>query len=621
MAVKNGAYSLEEKRQAVAYFNKNEVPKQIEELLNKMFKEKPNDVFGYMGEYFGKRSHAPTISKVSAAEVLGSRGFPTFEVTFDCTINGLSKPVASVVSSVDSSPSPDSVHTKVKTPDVKTKTPDQPKQQKPTETAVTSSVGEPDCVVKRLEVDEMIGRIDNTIAPLIVGSDPTDQKAVDEILQKLLEQENSASKIDNSEAVEDQIGEGEGSERDEDNQEEGKPDTTKKSNVSRGESKQSHLSQDTGKKTDGKKSIAGNKELLAQTVPDLEEDELCRDCAIIAVSVGTAVTGAKIKGLSLYEHLAKLSGKELDKSFSIPIPMMTLLTSGKLAAGKQNLIKEVLILPQAGTPMLKVVHQFANIHQKMADTLAQKYGPSGRCTTDDGSYSPSMDKPEQALDFVQDAVSSCGYSLGTDVQIALNCAASEFYDQEKQKYEIMSNTFKSLDDVINLYCELHDRYPSILAIMDGVRSPDSEGWKKLNQRIGEKCFIVGNDLYRKHCSVLECGVTDKLSSVVALGVDQAYTITGLSQMAKTVADQGGLLALADGPCADTSSILADLAVAFGARFIKLGGPVRAEHVSKYRRLQEIEQELEQRGCLAPQEQHVLPVINVVEQEAEDSEQK
>ena len=93
------------------------------------------------------------------------------------------QPVASIVSFVDSSPSPDSVHTKVKTPDVKTKTPDQPKQQKATESAVTSSVGEPDSVVKGLEVDEMIERIDDTIAPLIVGSDPTDQKTVDEILQ------------------------------------------------------------------------------------------------------------------------------------------------------------------------------------------------------------------------------------------------------------------------------------------------------------------------------------------------------------------------------------------------------------------------------------------------------
>jgi len=92
------------------------------------------------------------------------------------------QPVASVVSSVDSSPSPDSVHTKVKTPDMKTKTPD-PKQQKPVETAVTSSVGEPESVVKGLEVDEMIERIDDTIAPLIEGSDATDQKTVDEMLQ------------------------------------------------------------------------------------------------------------------------------------------------------------------------------------------------------------------------------------------------------------------------------------------------------------------------------------------------------------------------------------------------------------------------------------------------------
>ena len=129
--------------------------------------------------------------------------------------------------------------------------------------------------------------------------------------RKLLEQENSSSKIDSSEAVEDQPGEGEDSERAEDNQEEGKADATKKSNVSRGESKQSYLSQDTGKKTDGKKGTAGNKELLAQTIPDLEEDELCKDCAMIAVSMGTAVTGAKIKGVSLYDHLAKLSGKEV----------------------------------------------------------------------------------------------------------------------------------------------------------------------------------------------------------------------------------------------------------------------------------------------------------------------
>lgn len=95
------------------------------------------------------------------------------------------------------------------------------------------------------------------------------------------------------------------------NQDEGKPDATKKPIVSRGGSKQSHASQDTSKKTDGKKSTAPNKDSLAQVVLDLEEEELCRDCAMIAVSMGTAVTGAKVKGAPLYEHLAKVSGKEV----------------------------------------------------------------------------------------------------------------------------------------------------------------------------------------------------------------------------------------------------------------------------------------------------------------------
>lgn len=129
--------------------------------------------------------------------------------------------------------------------------------------------------------------------------------------RKLAEQEKAALKIGSGEAIEDQTEDGVDPEKAEENQDEGKPDTTKKASVSRGESKQSHTSQETGKKAEGKKGAAANKESLAQAVPDLEEDELCRDCAIIAVSMGTAVTGAKLKGASLYEHLAKVSGKEV----------------------------------------------------------------------------------------------------------------------------------------------------------------------------------------------------------------------------------------------------------------------------------------------------------------------
>ena len=129
--------------------------------------------------------------------------------------------------------------------------------------------------------------------------------------RKLADQGKTALKVDSSEGIDDQPEEGVDSEKAEGNQDEGKLDTTKKSNISRGESKQSHISQDTGKKADGKKGAASNKDSLTQTVPDLEEEELCRDCAMIGVSMGTAVTGAKIKGVSLYEHLAKLSGKEV----------------------------------------------------------------------------------------------------------------------------------------------------------------------------------------------------------------------------------------------------------------------------------------------------------------------
>lgn len=135
--------------------------------------------------------------------------------------------------------------------------------------------------------------------------------------RKLEEQEKNASKVDNNEGIENQTEEGVDTDKADENQDEGKPDASKKPSVSRGESKQSHTSQDTGKKTENRKQgTAPNKDSLAQVVPDLEEEELCRDCAMIAVSMGMAVTGAKIKGVSLYEHLAiSVSGKEVFWSF------------------------------------------------------------------------------------------------------------------------------------------------------------------------------------------------------------------------------------------------------------------------------------------------------------------
>ena len=130
--------------------------------------------------------------------------------------------------------------------------------------------------------------------------------------RKLEEQEKAALKVVNSEGIGNQTEEGVDTDKAEENQDEGKPDASKKPIVSRGESKQSHTSQDTGKKTENRKQgTAPNKDSLAQVIPDLEEEELCRDCAMIAVSMGMAVTGAKIKGVSLYEHLARVSGKEV----------------------------------------------------------------------------------------------------------------------------------------------------------------------------------------------------------------------------------------------------------------------------------------------------------------------
>ncbi|KAK3750975.1 hypothetical protein QZH41_009129 [Actinostola sp. cb2023] len=595
MAAVNGQHSLELKRQAVAYFNENRVPEHVEALLNDMFKEKPQDIFGYMSEFFGKISKPPSISKITCREVLSSRGFPTVQLNLYCTIKGLSKLVTSMVVPYDASPEP----IRSKTPEpLKAKSPDPAKQAK-TQTADSQpsvAPSETDIKLHKLDADDLIDRVAETLAPELDGIDPLDQKNVDKILMSLVEEIRPASR---PLSVQDEV-----------DQQSEKPadDSGKRSGLSK-------KSAGIGKKPSGMidKKGAANKESTMQLAPDMEEEMINTDYAILGVSMVMLEAAATLKACPVFEHLKSLTSNQEQSEFTMPIPAMTLLTSGKYAAGKQNLIKEVLVLPKPGVTMDKGVQQLTDIFHKMGTVLSQKMSPMAKCVTEDGSYSPAFDKPEMALDNVVEAINACGYALGADVDIILNCAASELYDKDKQKYEVILNTFKTLDDVINMYSEFLDKYPGIIGIIDAVRSQDKEGWIKLNQRIGEKCFVIGNDLYKRNSRILPTGMTDKLSSAALLSLDQANTVTELLEKILHVKDQNGLLVLSEGAVKDTGTLIADLAVSAGARFIKLGGPTRIENVTKYRRLCQIEQELEQSSRLVQQEPHVYPVVNIVEE--------
>ncbi|XP_048585413.1 enolase 4 isoform X2 [Nematostella vectensis] len=553
MAAVSAKYTLETKRQAVEYFNSNNVPKHVEELLNKMFKEKPEDIFGYMSEHFGAIAKSPTITNVSAKEVLSSRGHPSVKLELNCFVNGVKKPVKSIVLPIDGSPP----ITKVKTPDLKGKSPEPPKQKTPCDPPAPTSVVSGTNLA--LDIDYLIERVQDTITPRVSGVEPMNQQGVDQILKGLLDEEMPLSRPASVQAE----------------QSESDPTTEKIDELSGKKSSQSRKSVSLSKK----QSVVADKKLAKesniQIVPDMEEEKVTRDYAVLGVSMATVIAGSMLKKMEVFEHLANTFLEEPSGSQCMPLPVMTLLSSGKLASGKQNMIKEVLILPKPGESTSKGLQMLTEVYHQMGALLQQKLGASGRCVTDDGSYSPPLDKPETALEYLQDAVSGCGYTLGTDLHIILNIAANDFYDQ------------------------------------------DREAWTKLNQRIGEKCFVIGNELYRRNPSILATGVTEKLSSVALLSADNANTVTELWEKIRAVADQGGLVMLSKGQVEDVNTLAVDFAVATGARFIRLGGPARMEHVTKHRRMIEIEQILEQNGKLIPQEPHVFPVVNVPEEEPGD----
>lgn len=305
--------------------------------------------------------------------------------------------------------------------------------------------------------------------------------------------------------------------------------------------------------------------------------------AILAVSLATAKAAALDKGLALFEHIANINGST---DYSMPVPMMNIINGGEHADNNVD-IQEFMIQPVGAKNFAEALRCGAEIFHALKAVLQEK----GLSTAvgDEGGFAPDLPSNEAALKMIMLAIEKAGYKAGSEVTLALDCAASEFY--KDGKYHLNSEG-KVLDarGFAEYLADLANRYP-IVSIEDGLDESDWEGWKILTDLIGDKVQLVGDDLFVTNTKILKRGIDEKIANSILIKFNQIGTLSETLDaiaMAKA-AGYTAVISHRSGETEDTS--LADLAVATSAGQIKTGSLCRSDRVAKYNRLLRIEEAL------------------------------
>lgn len=320
--------------------------------------------------------------------------------------------------------------------------------------------------------------------------------------------------------------------------------------------------------------------------------------ALTAASFAIAEAGAFVSGKQLFEHLASLYwGDKVPSKLRLPRPMVNILNGGKHAGGNLK-IQEFMIVPKGGQPFRESLRSVTEVYHHLAKILVDKYGVSAKNLGDEGGYAPLLEDPEETLTLIEQAIVAAGYKVGEDIFLALDCASSEFH--KDGKYEIKAGQWFTVDEAIDYYIHLKKQHPALISIEDGLDEKDYNGWVKLTARFKEEykdMILVGDDLYTTNTELIKQGVEHKWANALLLKVNQIGTISESMAAARMIFADNGNVAVSHRSGETPNTLIADLAVAIGAQFIKTGATARGERVSKYNRLLAIEEYLASKDML------------------------
>lgn len=308
--------------------------------------------------------------------------------------------------------------------------------------------------------------------------------------------------------------------------------------------------------------------------------------AILAVSLAAAKAAAAAKSIPLYQHIAELNGTA--GKYSMPVPMMNIINGGEHADNNVD-IQEFMIQPVGAKNFAEALRMGAEVFHNLKSVLSKK--GMNTAVGDEGGFAPNLSSNAEALAVIKEAVEKAGYKLGTDITLALDCAASEFYEKEKGIYNLKGEgkTFSS-NEFSDFLKTLTEAYP-IISIEDGLDESDWDGFKYQTELLGDKIQIVGDDLFVTNTKILKEGIDKGVANSILIKLNQIGTLTETLEAIKMAKDAGYTAVISHRSGETEDATIADLAVGTAAGQIKTGSLCRTDRVCKYNQLLRIEEAL------------------------------
>ena len=305
--------------------------------------------------------------------------------------------------------------------------------------------------------------------------------------------------------------------------------------------------------------------------------------AMLAVSLACAKVAAQESDKSLFNYIGGKSAIEL------PIPMMNILNGGSHADNSID-FQEFMVMPVGATSFSEALQMGTEVfHHLKAELQSQGYSTN---VGDEGGFAPNLESNEQAIEVVLKSIESAGYTPGEDIYIAIDAAASEFYNTEENIYHFHQSTGEKLtpEKMVEFWEDWTEKYP-ILSIEDGLDEDDWNGWKQLTERIGDKVQLVGDDLFVTNVERLSRGIDRNIANSILIKVNQIGTLTETIDAVRMAQDSSytSVMSHRSGETEDTT--IADLAVALNCGQIKTGSSSRSDRIAKYNQLLRIEEML------------------------------
>ncbi len=303
--------------------------------------------------------------------------------------------------------------------------------------------------------------------------------------------------------------------------------------------------------------------------------------AILAVSMATARAAADTLGIPLYRYL----GGPLSRV--LPVPMMNVMNGGAHAGNTVD-FQEFMIVPVGAESFAEALRMGAEVFHSLKKVLVTRKLSTG--VGDEGGFAPDLRDDEEALKVILEAIDGAGYAAGKEVAIALDPAASELFKDGMYVFKKSGGAKKSADGMIDLYKKWIEEYP-IVSIEDGLAEDDWEGWAKLTTAIGDRCQLVGDDIFVTNTERLARGIESGIANAILIKVNQIGTVSETLEAIEMARAAGYLSVISHRSGETEDTFIADLAVGTGAGQIKTGSASRTDRVAKYNQLLRIEEQL------------------------------